>query len=128
MFDKKVHVFYSNKLCCVGEMQNDLYILTPKPQSISFSIMSITTLQQMVKDIRMERNTIDWHKRLGHMPCSEIRSLMELGYLPEVDISNDIDCEDCKKPVEYKRYLATRYEKVEACLECVHVHICELME
>ena len=126
--DKKVHVFYSNKMCCVGEMQNGLYILAPKPQSTPSSIMSITTLQQMVKDIRMERNTIDWHKRLGHMPCSEIRSLMELGYLPEVDISNDIDCEDCKKPVKYKRHLATRQEKAQACLECVHVHICKLME
>ena len=108
MFDKKVHVLYSNKLCCVRQMQNDIYILTPKPQSTSSLIISITILQEMVNDIRKERNTIDWHKRLGHMPCSEIRRLMELGHLPEVDISGDIDCEDCKKPIEYKRYLAAR--------------------
>ena len=81
----------------------------------------------MVKDIRKECNTIDWHKRLGHMPCSEIRRLIELGHLHKVDISNDIDCEDCKKPVKYKRHLATRYERAESCLECVHVHICEPM-
>ncbi|PON67123.1 hypothetical protein PanWU01x14_105200, partial [Parasponia andersonii] len=53
---------------------------------------------------------------------------MELDHLPEVDISNDIDGEDCKKPVKYKHPLATCYEKAEACLECVHVHICELMK
>lgn len=80
IFDKKVDVFYSNQLCCVEEMQNELYILMPKPQSTSFSIMNITTLQEMVKDIRKERNTIDWHKQLGHMPCSEIRRLIELGH------------------------------------------------
>ena len=90
--------------------------------------MSISTLQEMVKEIRKERNTIDWHKQLGHMPCSKICRLMELGHLHEVDISNDIDYEDCKKPVEYKRYLAARQEKAQACLECVHVHICKLME
>ncbi|PON64527.1 Ribonuclease H-like domain containing protein [Parasponia andersonii] len=82
----------------------------------------------MVNDIRKECNTIDWHKRLRNMPCSEIHRLMELGHLPEVDISNDKDCEDCKKPVKYKRPLATRYEKAEACLECIHVHICEPIE
>ncbi|PON60752.1 hypothetical protein PanWU01x14_150490, partial [Parasponia andersonii] len=53
---------------------------------------------------------------------------MELGHLPKVDISNDIDCGDCKKPVKYKHPLATYYEKAEACLEYVHVHICEPME
>ncbi|PON58705.1 hypothetical protein PanWU01x14_164410 [Parasponia andersonii] len=53
---------------------------------------------------------------------------MKVGHLHEVNISNDIDCEDCKKVIEYKRCLVTRYEKAEACLECVHVHICELME
>ncbi|PON95926.1 hypothetical protein TorRG33x02_081740 [Trema orientale] len=53
---------------------------------------------------------------------------MELGHLHEVDISNDIDCEDCKNPVEYKYHLATHYEKAEVCLECVHVHICEPIE
>ena len=127
-FDKKVHVFYNNLLCYVGEMQNELYILTPKPQSTSTSIMSINTLQEMVKDIRKECNTIDLHKQLGHMPCSEIRRLIELGHLPEVDISNDIDYEDCKKPVKYKRHLAARQEKAQACLEGVHVHICELIE
>ncbi|PON54474.1 hypothetical protein TorRG33x02_302570, partial [Trema orientale] len=55
-------------------------------------------------------------KRLGHMPCSEIHRLMELSHLHEVDISNDIDYEDYKKPVKYKRHLATRYEKAKLCL------------
>ncbi|PON59894.1 hypothetical protein PanWU01x14_156130 [Parasponia andersonii] len=53
---------------------------------------------------------------------------MELSHFHEVDISNDINYEDCKKPVKYKCHLATRYEKAEACLECIHVHICEPME
>ncbi|PON67124.1 hypothetical protein PanWU01x14_105210 [Parasponia andersonii] len=61
-FDKKVKVFYNNLLYCVREMQNGLYVLTPKPQITSSLIMSITTLQEMVNDIRKERNTIDWHK------------------------------------------------------------------
>ncbi|PON72740.1 hypothetical protein PanWU01x14_062090 [Parasponia andersonii] len=76
-FDKKEKVFY-NLLYCVGEMQNELYVLIPKSQSTSSSIMSITTLQEMLNDIRKERNTIDWHKLLGHVLCSEIHRLMEL--------------------------------------------------
>ncbi|POO00453.1 hypothetical protein TorRG33x02_038660 [Trema orientale] len=59
VFDKKLHVFYNNLLCCVGEMQSGLYILTAKSQSASSSMMSITILQEMVEDIRKERNTID---------------------------------------------------------------------
>ncbi|PON74743.1 hypothetical protein PanWU01x14_048020, partial [Parasponia andersonii] len=54
--------------------------------------------------------------------------LMELGHLPKVDINNDIDYEDYKKHVKYKHRLATRYKKAEACLECIYVYICELIE
>ncbi|PON98692.1 hypothetical protein TorRG33x02_055920 [Trema orientale] len=54
VFDKKLHVFYNNLLYCVGEMKNRLYVLIAKPQKTSSSIMSITTLLEIVKNIKKQ--------------------------------------------------------------------------
>ena len=123
LFDDHITIMRENATLGIGMKQQGLFELFPKPVGPRTNTTTILELEQMITQVKEDRNVVMWHKRLAHMKLPNIYILINSHYLYDMKMVKKMKCADCKGLKPHTCPLATRLERATKCMECVHIFI-----
>ena len=120
-FSNKVVIRKNKSFICSGWMQNNLYFIKPKMDTLLNT--EITENSKRLKTSHSNKTYL-WHLRLGHISLDRIRRLARDGPLDLHEVESMPRCESCLEGKMTKRPFGSKRKRVEEVLELVHSDVC----
>jgi len=120
-FNNKVVIRKNKSFICDGWMQNNLYFIKPKMDSLLNT--EVVNNSKRLKTSH-SNETYLWHLRLGHISLNRIQRLVKDGPLSSLKVESLPQCESCLEGKMTKRPFGSKGNRAEGVLELVHSDVC----